>query len=483
MTTLLIDNVSEKPASHSVIGLIKTPDSVEVATNLTDPEFAKATAAALTVLDAGAGHLSTTRTVSPVDPSFQVIAIGLGEDPGLEELRAAAGEGVRAAAGLDTVEIDIAHSTTAELEAISEGALLAAYDFAQYREPKKAPVSHIVVRTSVAENREAIVDRANIVANAVNRVRDLVNTPANDLNPEGLAAIAESEATAAGCSVRVYSDEDLVTENLAGLIAVGKGSASSPRLVRIEWNPEGATGYTALVGKGITFDSGGYSLKPAASMVEMKTDMAGAATILEVIVAAAKLGLPRRIVAWMCLAENMVSGTAGRVDDVITYRNGKSVEINNTDAEGRLVLADGLIMAVEEEPDEVLDIATLTGAQMVALGNRTTAVMGTESERDLFADLAREAGEDAWAMPLPQHLRKSIDSDIADMRNSGNREGGMLVAGLFLKEFVGDTPWVHIDIAGPSFNRDGAWGYTPKGATGAMTRALLAYLENKVDAA
>lgn len=209
----------------------------------------------------------------------------------------------------------------------------------------------------------------------------------------------------------------------------------------------------------------------------MKTDMTGAATIMQAIIVAAKLGFKRRVVAWMCLAENLVSGTAGRPDDVFTYRNGISVEVNNTDAEGRLVMADGLIMGVEEQPDEIIDIATLTGAQMVALGNRVTGIMGTDAVRDGLVAASTAVGESAWAMPLPADLRSSLDSDIADMKNSGSRHGGMLVAGLFLKEFVGETPWAHIDIAGPSFNREAAYGYTPKGGTGVMLRTLVNYLD------
>ncbi len=198
----------------------------------------------------------------------------------------------------------------------------------------------------------------------------------------------------------------------------------------------------------------------------MKTDMTGAATVAAVVVAAAKLNLPVKVTAWMCIAENMISGTATRLGDVLTLANGTTVEINNTDAEGRLVLADGLTHALREEPDEVIDIATLTGAQVVALGGRYAGLMGSTELTSAIVSDAEGAGELLWTMPLPSYLRKSLDSPIADMKNTGSRFGGMLVAGLFLKDFVGNTPWAHIDIAGPSYNLEEAWGYTPKGATG-----------------
>lgn len=479
MTTLNIEAPVSIPNNTFVLGMVSTNDSFEIASNLPDTADTANIAKNFQTLGADGSALAITKAVSPANPEKLMIGVGLGADPGLEDLRRAAGEAVRAAAGQDSVTLAIAHETIAELEALVEGALLGAYAFTSYREAKKAPVETITVLSVVEEDAAAVAERAAIIADAVNRIRDLTNTAPNDLNPAGLAAIAEAEGTDAGCTVKIYEGDDLKKEKLAGLINVGKGSASEPKLVRVEWAPDNAKGFTALVGKGITFDTGGYSLKPSNSMTEMKTDMAGAATVLQTVIAVARLQLPVKVVAWMALAENMVSGLAQRPDDVITYRNGKSVEVNNTDAEGRLVLADGLLMATEEQPDEVLDIATLTGAQMVALGNRFTGIMGTETTREAVVTAADAAGEEAWGMPLPSHLRESLDSDIADMRNSGTRWGGMLVAGLFLKEFVGETPWAHIDIAGPSFNREGAYGYTPKGATGCMLRTLLTFIEQK----
>src|SRR5690606_19171063 len=232
------------------------------------------------------------------------------------------------------------------------------------------------------------------------------------------------------------------------------------------------------VGKGITFDSGGLSIKPAKSMETMKSDMAGAAAVLHTVLAAAALELPVAVTGWLCLAENMPSGTAQRPSDVITQRGGKTVEVLNTDAEGRLVLADGLAAACEEKPDVVVDIATLTGAQVVALGARVSAVMGDDDVRQAVVDAAETAGEQFWPMPLPSELRASLDSKVADLANIGDRMGGMLVGGLFLREFVGETPWAHLDIAGPAFNDGAPYGYTPSGGTGVGVRTLLGFLES-----
>jgi leucyl aminopeptidase len=212
-------------------------------------------------------------------------------------------------------------------------------------------------------------------------------------------------------------------------------------------------------------------------MVAMKSDMAGAAAVLGTVLAAARLKLPVAVTGWLCLAENMPSGTAQRPSDVITIRGGKTVEVLNTDAEGRLVLADGLVAAIEEGPDVVLDVATLTGAQLVALGARVSAVMGTDDVRDEVVAAAGRAGEQFWPMPLPTELRESLSSKVADIANIGERHGGMLVAGLFLKDFVGQTPWAHLDIAGPAFNEQTAFGYTPVGGTGVAVRTLLELVE------
>jgi leucyl aminopeptidase len=254
----------------------------------------------------------------------------------------------------------------------------------------------------------------------------------------------------------------------------------------VRYRPEGATRHVALVGKGITYDSGGYSIKPVDGLVGMKYDMTGAASVLHTVLAAARLGLPIRLTAWLCIAENLVSGTAMRPDDVITIRGGKTVEILNTDAEGRLVLADGIVAASEEQPDAIVDVATLTGGARVAMGERVIPVMGDEELNAAVLEAAERVGGPMWRMPLPADVRALLDSDIADILNSrpGKRQGHMLQGGLFLEFFVGrradgtPIPWAHLDIAGPANNSGGAYGYTPKGPTGTAVRTLLALTED-----
>jgi leucyl aminopeptidase len=312
-------------------------------------------------------------------------------------------------------------------------------------------------------------------------VRDLVAAPPNLLTPATFVDQVSDMAASLDLSVEIFDDVRLKDEGYGGLTAVGQGSINPPRMMVLRWSPPQPTHHIALVGKGITFDSGGLSLKPANSMVGMKYDMTGAAVVSAVALASAELKVGAAVTAWVCLAENMPSGSASRPNDVIRIKNGTTVEILNTDAEGRLVLADGLSAASVEEPDLLIDIATLTGAARVALGERYAGLMGTPQGVDTLQDAAEQAGELVWPMPLPEELRSLLTTDVADIANAkpGNTLGGMLLAGLFLQEFVGKTadgsriPWAHLDIAGPAETSSGAWGYTPKGPTGALTRTLL----------
>jgi leucyl aminopeptidase len=285
--------------------------------------------------------------------------------------------------------------------------------------------------------------------------------------------------------ITVLDEKALARGGYGGILGVGMGSARPPRLLKLEYSPRGARRHLAFIGKGITFDSGGLSLKPPAGMEAMKSDMAGGAAVAATVLAAARLGLKVRVTGWVPLAENMPSGTAQRPSDVLTTYGGRTVEVLNTDAEGRLVLADAIVAASEEHPDTIVDVATLTGAQVLALGARVAAIMSNDDDlRERVHAAAERAGESMWPMPLPPELRASMDSPVADIANMGERMGGMLVAGLFLKEFVGDRPdgggqipWAHLDIAGPSFNTTAPWGYTPKGGTGHAVRTLLALAE------
>lgn len=394
------------------------------------------------------------------------------------DLRETFGAAVRGLTGAATIALASPLNDPDSIYQAGLGGLLGAYTFEDYK-VMPAPAETITVVSSgklKKDELDALATEAAVVADAVCAVRSLVNTTAADLTPANFADRAAAYgASEKGLTVKVWDEDDLEKEGFGGILGVGRGSANPPRLVRIEYKPRGAQKKLALVGKGITFDSGGLSLKPPKSMETMKTDMTGAATVLETIVAASRLSLKVNLVGWLCLAENMPSGTATRPGDVITMYSGRTVEVNNTDAEGRLVLGDGLTKAVEENPDAVVDIATLTGAQIIALGDRISGVMGSDAVRNEIVEAADEVGEDMWPMPLPDHLKKSLKSEIADTKNSGGRGGGMLTAGLFLAEYVGSTPWAHIDLAGPSFNEEAPYGSTPKGGTGHAVQTLLAW--------
>jgi leucyl aminopeptidase len=414
-----------------------------------------------------------------------------------EALRRAAGAATRALAGLGTVALALPVSDAATLGAVAEGALLGAYAFGRYRvasaTPTTTPVRSVVVLAPSTRGAEikAAARRAEVVAEAVNATRDLVNTAPADLYPAALADAAVAAVADLPVTATVLDERKLARGGYGGLLGVGKGSARPPRLVRLDYAPAGARAHLAYVGKGITFDSGGLSIKPAAGMEAMKSDMSGAAAVLRTVVAVARLGLPVRVTGWLALAENMPSGSAQRPSDVLTVRGGRTVEVLNTDAEGRLVLADALVAAGEENPDVIVDVATLTGAQMVALGSRVSAIMANDDElRARIHRVADAVGEQFWPMPLPPELRSSMDSSVADIANMGERFGGMLVAGLFLAEFVPDrtgpdgdsgadkVPWAHLDIAGPAFNTGSAHGYTPVGGTGVAVRTLLGFVED-----
>jgi leucyl aminopeptidase len=425
-----------------------------------------------------------------------LVAVGLGDtDPGdgagtrpdPEGLRRAAGAAVRALAGSAKVAIALPAGSPEEITAVATGGLLGNYSFDKYRtgEERRAPVTEItVVSAAGAVNATAATDalhRAEVLADAVTLVRDLVNTPPSHLHPMDLAEVAENVAGESGLTVTVLDEKALAEGGYGGLIGVGQGSVNPPRLVRLGYSHPDADKTVAFVGKGITFDSGGLSLKPSAAMEEMKADMGGAAAVLGAIRAIARLGVKVKVVGYMALAENMPSGTAQRPSDVISIYGGKTVEVLNTDAEGRLVMADAIVRAGEDEPDLVVDVATLTGAQVVALGSRTSGVMANDDDvRDKVVAAGGRAGERMWAMPMPEELRKGLDSAVADIANiTGDRSGGMLSAAVFLKEFVPDgLRWAHLDIAGPAFHKGEPYGYTPKGGTGAAARTLVQIAED-----
>jgi leucyl aminopeptidase len=365
---------------------------------------------------------------------------------------------------------------------VALGGLLGGYTFGRYR--REAPASPALILLSHAGGAQAAADRAAAIAAAVNLVRDLVNTAPSDLVPADLAARAQQVAAESGLAVTVLDERELAAEGYGGILGVGRGSAHPPRLVRLEYAPPQAAKVLVFAGKGITFDSGGLSLKPAKSMEHMKSDMGGAAAVLGALQAIAALRLPVKVIGYLPAAENMPGGGAQRPSDVLTIYGGKTVEVTNTDAEGRLVLADALARSAADDPDVLVDVATLTGAQLVALGPRVAGVMANDDGlREAVVSAAGRAGEDAWPMPLPADLRKGLDSDVADLVNlPGERVGGMLVAGLFLREFVPDgVRWAHLDVAGPAYNTGEPHGYTPKGGTGAATRILVQLAQDAAD--
>ncbi|WP_435383995.1 leucyl aminopeptidase [Corynebacterium auris] len=401
------------------------------------------------------------------------IAFGLGDSEDIEAdiVRRAAGSLARGLKGVERATI----TTEFGLRPIVEGLLLGGYTFTGQKTRTEAEAQPPHIDVVGEESSRAEFDRAVVVAESTLLTRDLVNTPSNVLYPESYAGIISEVANQSGLDVEVFDEGHLAEKGFGGLLAVGTGSARPPRLVHLSWHPAQAETSVALVGKGITFDTGGISLKPAAKMWDMISDMGGSAAIVGAISAAARLEVPLRIDAWLPLAENMPSGTATRPGDVITHYGGITSEVLNTDAEGRLVLADAIARASEDAPDYLIDTATLTGAQMVALGARTAGVMGSEGFRDRVAEIGRGVGEAGWAMPLLEEHEEQLKSPVADIRNiSDSRDGGMLFAGLYLSRFVAEgTQWAHIDVAGPAWNSGSAWGYTPKRATGAPVRTIV----------
>ncbi len=371
-------------------------------------------------------------------------------------------------------------SDPAVIGAISDGALLGSYRFTRFKsQPAESQLRRIDIVAATPSNRQAkaALTRSGIVSEAVNRTRDLVNTPANVLNPPAFADYAREHGEAAGLTVEVLDERALKRGKYGAILAVGGGSATPPRLVRMSWKPARPKAKIALVGKGITFDSGGLDIKHML-MAEMKSDMSGAAAVVEAVIAAARLKLPVEVTATVPMAENAVSGTAYRPSDVIVARNGASIEVDNTDAEGRLILADAICRACEDQPDYLIEAATLTGGQMIALGDRTGGAMGSAEFRDLVVGVGARAGESLWAMPLGDDLRPRLDSPVADIVNvTGERWASMLIGGAFLSDFVSEgVEWVHLDIAGPAFLKTPR-GYEHKGGTGFAVRTIVATLE------
>ena len=426
-------------------------------------------------------------TLPAVGAGPRLVVVGLGEGASTPEgLRRAAGTGTRHAAGLAgdvplSVAVALPATEPEELRGVAEGALLGCYTYAPISSaPSTATLSALTVVKPASGRGSGDADTvaaAEIVARAVLTAREWVNIPPNLLYPASFADEVKALVKDTRITAEVLDEKALERGGYGGILAVGAGSSRPPRLVRLSYAPRGATFHLALVGKGITFDSGGLNLKPGEGMYTMKCDMAGAATILAATDAIARLGLKIKVTAYGALAENLPSDTAYRPSDVLTMYGGKTVENGNSDAEGRLVMADALARANEDEPDLVIDVATLTGAVIVALGDRTAGLMATDDETaDRILDAAETAGEDFWQLPIPQEIRPKLESKVADIRStSAERPGGALVAAAFLRDFVAENiPWAHLDIAGPAFVEGKAFGYVAPGGTGVGVRTLVA---------
>ena len=430
------------------------------------------------------GQTLTLHAHGAIEPR-RLVLIGAGNlerDAG-RPLRQAAGSAIRAASAAGAVRAGLAWygpETPSSLEAVAEGALLGGYRFDKYLTGDRAQPSSL---SAVALHPPAPIDaaveilaRATTTARAVARARDLVNEPAGYLTPTRIAAAAETWAARAGVAVDIRGRAECAALGMGLFLAVAQGSDEEPRFIHLSWRPANARRRIVLIGKGVTFDSGGLSLKTNEGMLDMKTDMAGAAAVLAAAVAAGEEKLPVEVHALAACTENMPSGRSYKLGDVLRSMDGKTVEINNTDAEGRLTLADAITFGLRLKPDALLDFATLTGACMVALGPHIAGVMSNDDA--LAADFlaaGEAAGEELWRLPLPARLAEQLKSDVADMRNTGERWGGALTAGLFLKEFVGATPWVHVDIAGPS-SAGKDQGHVAKGGTGFAVSSILRYL-------
>ncbi len=427
---------------------------------------------------ASAGETFALRSLS--GPTLLLIGIGAGDSEGWRKFGAAA---VRSASAKQAVGIVVPAANADLQEAAATGALLATYKFTTHKSNKAESVAKIVVACSSKTGLDKAVAAARATADAVSFAKDLINEPPGHLSPTELATRAAAKLKGVGTStkVEVWEKARIQKERLGGLLGVAQGSIEPPRLVKATYTPAKSTAKTphiVLVGKGVTFDSGGLSLKPPGSMMRMKTDMSGAAIVLGVVAACGSLGIKVKVTAFAPMTENMPSGTAIRPSDVLTARNGKTMEVLNTDAEGRLILADALCLGTELKPTVMIDVATLTGAQVVALGDIAAAFATTKELSDALFQAGEREGEPNWPMPLPAQFRSHIDSDIADMKNTGKSgEAGSISAALFLKEFVGDTQWAHLDIAGPS-DAAGDSGYLTRGGTAFSLRTILRYLRD-----
>jgi len=483
-------------ADAVVVGVVKAEKGVEVAPGAEDvaKAYGRKLRPLLATLDVTgkAGEVTKMPTAGAISSPL-LILIGLGSEPDAEACRRAAGVAARAATNVASVAVALPAESPEQVRAVTEGFFLGGYTFTAYKkEPKSDRAAGTVTVLSPAARKKDVVtafEEAQLVARAVTATRDWVNMPPADLTPPAFAdAVSDAVAQATKgrgapkVEVKVLDEKRLAELGCGGILGVGAGSEAMPRLVEITYSPRGAKMHLALVGKGITFDSGGLTIKPGQAMPEMKSDMAGAAAVVQATLAIAALKLPVKVTTLAPMAENMVSGAAVRPGDVLTMYGGTTVEVLNTDAEGRLILADALVMATERKPDVLLDVATLTGAMVLALGDRVGGVMGSEEVVEAVLAAAETAGESQWPMPIPEAMEERIHSSkVADLaQHDWVRWGGGLFAAAFLREFTAGKPWAHLDIAGPGFNSGSAYGHVTSGGTGFAVATLVDYARSLV---
>jgi leucyl aminopeptidase len=415
-----------------------------------------------------------------------VVGLGAGQDVTAETVRRAAGVAARNLGNAASVALALPAGDAAHVRAVADGFRSGLYRFDTYKsgspKTRKGAVAEVVVLSDAARQAEVAgaLEASGVVGERVALARDWVNTPSNDLVPMALADEIERATKGTGVGFERLDAAELARLGCGGILGVGQGSASPPCLVKLTWRPDDAVAAVALVGKGITYDSGGLTIKTSSSMTTQKMDMSGAADVVAATLAAAALEVPVTVTAYLPLAENMISGSALRPGDVLTTLSGKTVEVWNTDAEGRLVLADALTMAVRDRPDVILNVATLTGPCVVALGDRIAGLFGDDETVAAFQEAASTTGELFWHLPIPDEQRTTVrtQSRVADLlQHDWVRWGSALYAAAFLEQFVDGLPWVHLDIAGPAYNNGSPWGHVPSGATGFSVTTLVEFLE------
>ncbi len=496
MTTYNLRSASpaKTRADAVVVGVVKAEKGVELAPGAEDvaKAYGRKLRPLLATLDVTgkAGEVIKVPTAGTISSPLLILT-GLGSDPDAKACRRAAGVAARAATNVASVAVALPADTPELVRAVTEGYDLGGYTYTAYKkDPKSDKAAGTVTVLSPAARKKDVVtafEEAQLLARAVTTTRDWVNVPPADLTPpafaEAVSDAVEQAAKGRGApkvGVQVLDEKRLAELGCGGILGVGQGSEARPRLVEITYSPRGAKTHLALVGKGITFDSGGLTIKPAQGMQEMKSDMAGAAAVVQATLAIAALKLPVKVTTLVPMAENMVSGASIRPGDVLTMYGGTTVEVLNTDAEGRLILADALVMATERKPDVLIDVATLTGHMVLALGERVGGVMGSEDVVESVLAAAETAGESQWPMPIPEAMEERIHSSkVADLaQHDWIRWGGGLFAAAFLREFTAGKPWAHLDIAGPGFNSGSAYGHVTPGGTGFAVATLVDYARN-----